>query len=153
MKVHSMTTLDDMDWRILGVLQADARASFNEISRTVHLSAPAVADRVRRLEQAGVITGYHAQVDLTTAGWPVLALVRLRCYGPTCALRDPDLPGHPSVLEIHRVTGDECCVLKIAATSMDNLEQVINGLAEYGTPSSTLILSSPLRRSDVVPAK
>jgi Lrp/AsnC family leucine-responsive transcriptional regulator len=148
-----MITLDDMDWRILRVVQADARTSFNEISRLVHLSAPAVADRVRRLEQAGVITGYHAEIDLTAAGWPVLALVRLRCYGPTCALRDPELPTQPSILEIHRVTGDECCVLKVAATSMDDLERVIDGLASYGTPSSTLILSSPLRRSDVEPTQ
>jgi len=148
-----MAIPDEMDWRILGALQADARMSFNELSRTVHLSPPAVADRVRRLEQAGVITGYHAQVDLTTAGWPVLALVRLRCYGPTCALRDQELPDHPSVLEIHRVTGDECCVLKVAAASMDDLERAIDGLAVYGTPSSTLILSSPLRRSDVVSPK
>jgi Lrp/AsnC family leucine-responsive transcriptional regulator len=144
--------LDDMDWRILAVLQADARTSFNEVSRQVHLSPPAVADRIRRMEQSGVIRGYVVAVDLALAGWPVLALVRLRCYGPTCALRDPQLPEHPSVREIHRVTGDECCVLKIAAQSMDHLESVIDDLAKYGTPSSTLILSSPLQYSDVVSA-
>lgn len=62
--------MDDMDWALLRELQADARLSFSELSRRVHLSPPAVAERVRRLEEAGVITGYHAHVDLTRAGAP-----------------------------------------------------------------------------------
>lgn len=136
--------LDAMDWAILGQLQADARLSFNEISRRVHLSAPAVAERVRRLEDAGVLRGYHAVVDLELAGWPVLALVRMACYGTSCVLRDPEVATWPGVLEIHRVTGDDCSVLKVAAPSMAGFERLIDALAAFGTPSSTLVLSSPL---------
>ena len=75
--------MDRVDWRILAELQQDARMFFNELSRAVNLSAPAVADRVRRLQDTGVITGYHAQVDPTRAGRAVRAIVRMHCYGPT----------------------------------------------------------------------
>jgi len=143
-------TLDQIDWKLLAELQLDARLSFSELSRRVHLSAPAVGERVRRLEQAGVITGYHAGIDLAETGWAVLAMVRIACYGSTCVLRDPAVASWPGVLEIHRVTGTDCSVLKVAAVSMQDFEHLIDKLAAYGTPSSTLILSSPLIRSDVV---
>lgn len=142
-----------MDWRILEELQTDGRLSFNELSRRVHLSAPAVGERVRRLEHLGVITGYHAYVDPALAGWQVKALVRVGCYGSTCVLRDPDVPTWPQVLEIHRVTGADCCVITIVARTTQELESVIDRIAAYGTPSSTLILSSPLPRSAVTQPK
>lgn len=136
--------MDDTDWAILTELQHDCRISFNELSRRVHMSSPAVTERVRRLEQAGVITGYHAAVDLHAAGWPVLALVRMRCFGPRCILQHLDeVTTWPHVLEVHRITGDMCSELRVAATSMRDFEIVVDRLAAYGQPSSTLILSSP----------
>lgn len=133
-----------MDWALLRELQADARLSFSELSRRVHLSPPAVAERVRRLEESGVIDGYHAHVDLTRAGWSVIALIRMSCYGSHCILRDPQVPTWPEILEIHRITGDACSMLKVAAASMDAFEDVIDRLAPYGQPSSTMVLSTPL---------
>ncbi|HEX7743688.1 MAG TPA: Lrp/AsnC family transcriptional regulator [Micromonosporaceae bacterium] len=144
--------MDDMDWALLRELQADARLSYSELSRRVHLSPPAVAERVRRLEEAGVITGYHAHVDLPRAGWTVRAIIRMSCYGVRCLLRDPAVPGWPEVQEIHRVTGDACCVLKVATASMDAFEAVIDRLAPYGQPSSTMVLSTPLPWRPVEPA-
>jgi Lrp/AsnC family leucine-responsive transcriptional regulator len=143
--------VDDMDWALLRELQADARLSFSELSRRVHLSPPAVAERVRRLEEAGVVTGYHAHVDLARAGRSVVALIRMSCYGPRCILRDPSVSGWAEVLEIHRITGDACSVLKVAAGSIDAFEQVIDRLAPYGQPSSTMVLSSPLNWHPVTP--
>jgi Lrp/AsnC family leucine-responsive transcriptional regulator len=140
-----------MDWALLRELQADARLSFSELSRRVHLSPPAVAERVRRLEESGVVTGYHAHVDLTRAGWTVLALIRMSCYGARCILRDPSLADWPEILEIHRITGDACSMLKVAAGSMNAFEQVIDRLAPYGQPSSTMILSTPLDWHPVAP--
>jgi Lrp/AsnC family leucine-responsive transcriptional regulator len=136
--------VDDMDWVLLGELQADARLSFSELSRRVHLSPPAVAERVRRLEETGVISGYHAHVDLALAGRPVVALIRMSCYGAHCILRDPSVSGWPEILEIHRITGDACSMLKVAAGSIEAFEQFIDQLAPYGRPSSTMVLSSPL---------
>jgi Lrp/AsnC family leucine-responsive transcriptional regulator len=142
---------DPTDWRLLAELQADGRLSFNELARRVHLSPPAVAERVRRLEETGVITGYHAHVDLAKTGRAVLALIRMSCYGPTCVLRDDKVPTWPEVLEISRVTGDTCCVLKVAASSIDAFEEVIDRLGAHGTPSSTMVLSTPLTWQPITP--
>lgn len=136
--------LDSVDHRILAELQTDGRLSFNELSRRINLSAPAVADRVRRLTDRGVITGYHAHVDPAAAGLPVTALVRMECFGAHCLLRHRASLDLPEILQVHRVTGDDCCVLLIAVRSMEHFEEIIDALAEHGRPSSTMILSSPV---------
>ncbi|HIY42426.1 MAG TPA: Lrp/AsnC family transcriptional regulator [Candidatus Nocardiopsis merdipullorum] len=136
--------LDLVDHRILAELQADGRLSFNELSRRINLSAPAVADRVRGLTDRGVITGYHAHVDPTAAGLPVTALVRMECFGAHCLLRHRSSLELPEILQVHRVTGDDCCILLIAVRSMEHFEEVIDTLADHGRPSSTMILSSPV---------
>jgi Lrp/AsnC family leucine-responsive transcriptional regulator len=144
--------MDSVDRKLLAELQEDARLSFNELSRRVNLSSPAVAERVRRLEAEGVITGYHAHIDLLRAGRPVTALVQVQCYGPRCVLRDPAVATWPEVLQLHRVTGGACCVLMVAVAAMADFEQLIDRLAEYGQPSSTMILSSPVLWREVTPA-
>ncbi|GII60675.1 AsnC family transcriptional regulator [Sphaerisporangium krabiense] len=136
--------MDAMDWALLAELQADARLSYSELSRRVHLSAPAVAERVRRLEESGVIAGYHARVDLARAGRKVGALIRMSCYGVRCVLRDPQALAWPEIVEVHRVTGDTCCLLRVATASMPAFEELIDRLAPYGQPSSMMMLSSPL---------
>ncbi|MFC0006808.1 Lrp/AsnC family transcriptional regulator [Micromonospora siamensis] len=143
--------MDDMDWALLRELQADARLSFSELSRRVHLSPPAVAERVRRLEESGVITGYHAHVDLARAGRAVVALIRMSCYGSRCILNDPEVAGWAEIMEIHRITGDACSMLKVAAGSITEFERVIDRLAPYGQPSSTMVLSTPLTWHPVAP--
>jgi Lrp/AsnC family leucine-responsive transcriptional regulator len=132
--------VDRVDWHILAELQADARLSFNELSRRVKLSAPAVADRVRRLEDSGVIAGYHALVDPVRAGRPMRAVIRMQCYGPTCLLRDPEVRRWPELQQLHRVTGDDCCVLVIAVPDSPAFEALLDRLAGYGRPTSSLIL-------------
>src|SRR3954467_12233985 len=89
--VFMSTDLDAVDWALLEALQEDARLSFNELARRVHVSAPTVAQRVRRLEKSGVIVGYHAQVDPTAAGLSVVAQVRMKCYGARCITVHPEL--------------------------------------------------------------
>ncbi|MEV4811617.1 Lrp/AsnC family transcriptional regulator [Micromonospora avicenniae] len=143
--------MDDMDWTLLRELQTDARLSFSELSRRVHLSPPAVAERVRRLEESGVITGYHAHVDLGRAGRTVGALIQMNCYGPRCILNNEQVAGWPEILEIHRITGDACCVLRVAAGSIVEFERVIDRLAPHGQPSSTMILSTPLDWHPITP--
>jgi Lrp/AsnC family leucine-responsive transcriptional regulator len=144
--------VDSTDWAILAELQRDSRVSFSELGRRVHMSSPAVAERVRRMEQTGVITGYHAAVDLQAAGWSVLALVRMQCFGARCVLQHVDtITAWPQVLELHRVTGDVCSELKVVAASMSDFEAVVDRLAQFGQPSSTLVLSSPLTRAIVQP--
>ena len=143
--------MDRVDWHILSELQTDARLSFNELSRRVKLSAPAVADRVRRLEDSGVIRGYHAAVDLERIGRPVRAIVVMDCYGPTCLLRDPEVATWPEVRQFYRVTGQGCSVLVVATASMEAFEELIDRLARYGRPSSSMILADQLPWSPVQP--
>ncbi|WP_214417183.1 Lrp/AsnC family transcriptional regulator [Sphaerisporangium fuscum] len=142
-----------MDWALLAELQVDARLSYSELSRRVHLSAPAVAERVRRLEESGIISGYHARVDLGRAGRKVSALIRMSCYGVRCVLRDERALAWPEIVEVHRVTGDTCCLLRVATTSMTAFEDLIDRLAPYGQPSSMMMLSSPLPWRPLTPVE
>src|SRR4051794_2465573 len=109
---------DDVDMRILEALQHDGRITFADLARTVSMSASAVTERVRRLEDAGVITGYAARVDAERLGLTILAFVRLRYrlsnYKPVHDLLDTT----PEILEAHHVTGEDCFILKVVATSM-----------------------------------
>ncbi len=145
--------MDRVDWHILEELQADARLSFNELSRRVKLSAPAVAERVRRLETAGVISGYHARVDPAHVGRPVQAVVVMDCYGPTCILRDPEVATWPEIREFYRVTGQGCSVLVAAVPSIQHFEELIDRLARYGRPSSSMVLADMLPWGPVTPAE
>ncbi|GGV01295.1 transcriptional regulator [Streptomyces litmocidini] len=139
-------TPDATDWRILEALQSEGRASFAELARTVSMSPSAVTERVRRLEDAGVITGYTAIVDQDRLGLPILAFVRLRYphgnYKPFHDLLDAT----PEVLEAHHVTGDDCFVLKVAARSMKHLEEISGKVATLGAVTTSVVYSSPLPR-------
>jgi Lrp/AsnC family leucine-responsive transcriptional regulator len=136
--------LDDIDWAIIGQLQQDARISLSELGRRVKLSPSATTERVRQLEALGVITGYHAAVDLTKAGYPVLAVVRLKYPGnrhqPLLRL----LAERREILECLRTTGDDCYTLKLAATSMEHLETLVNELAGFGSTTTSVVYSQTL---------
>ncbi|WP_408992271.1 Lrp/AsnC family transcriptional regulator [Streptomyces sp. 1268] len=137
---------DATDWRILDVLQRDGRASFAELARAVAMSPSAVTERVRRLEEVGVISGYAAVVDAERLGLPILALVRLRYpngnYKPFHDLLDTT----PEIIEAHHVTGDDCFVLKVTARSMKHLEETTGRIGALGSVTTSIVYSSPLPR-------
>lgn len=143
--------MDRVDWRILAELQADARLSFNALSRKVNLAAPSVAERVRRLEDSGVIAGYSARVDPQVAGRPVRAVVRMHCYGPTCLLRDPAVAEWPEVRDLYRVTGEDCSVLVVACPDLAAFEALLDRLAAYGQPTSSLVLDAVVTDRPIQP--
>jgi len=134
--------LDDLDWRLLEELQADGRLSFNELARRVHLSPPAVAERVRRLKQAGIITGYAATVDPARAGQPLLAFVQLRCSLGSCLLKTTSAADYPELVEIHKLSGEHCTMLKVRATSLAHLEGLIERLGVHGEMRTHIALST-----------
>lgn len=138
--------LDGVSWKLLTLLQANARRSFSELGREVGLSAPAVAERVRRLEEAGVIVGYHAAVSWERLGWTITALVRLGGVSSEAPQVAAQLSSMPEVLECHRVTGEASYILKVVATSMTHLEQIVDQLLPFGHVTTSLVLSSPVRR-------
>ncbi|MFI6473502.1 Lrp/AsnC family transcriptional regulator [Streptomyces sp. NPDC050516] len=137
---------DATDWLILEALQQEGRATFAELARTVSMSASAVTERVRRLEEAGVIAGYTAVVDQERLGRPILAFVRLRYpnghYKPFHDL----VEATPEIMEAHHVTGDDCFVIKVAARSMSHLEEISGKIGTLGSVTTSVVYSSPLPR-------
>ncbi|MDQ0945017.1 MULTISPECIES: Lrp/AsnC family transcriptional regulator [unclassified Streptomyces] len=137
---------DATDWRILAALQSQGRASFAELARAVSMSPSAVTERVRRLEEAGVIAGYTAVVDHDRLGLPILAFVRLRYPNGNYKPFHDLLETTPEILEAHHVTGDDCFVLKVATRSMSHLEETSGKIGALGSVTTSVVYSSPLPR-------
>ncbi|KDN23112.1 Lrp/AsnC family transcriptional regulator [Amycolatopsis rifamycinica] len=137
-------SLDQTDWAILTELQRDARVPLTELGRRVNLSASAATERLRRLETAGVISGYRAEIDLGKVGYPVLAVVRLKYPGSRHEPLHKLLAERSEILECLRTTGDDCYTLKIAAASMAHLERTVDELCQFGSTTTNLVYSQTL---------
>ncbi|MFS4106151.1 Lrp/AsnC family transcriptional regulator [Streptomyces sp. SID8499] len=136
--------LDEIDWAIIEQLQREARISLSELGRRVKLSSSATTERVRNLESLGVITGYHASVDLAKVGYPVLAVVRLKYPGNRHQPLRRLVAERREILECLRTTGDDCYTLKVAATSMEHLERLVDELAGLGSTTTSVVYSHTL---------
>jgi len=134
--------LDELSRNILKELQASARMSTTEIGRRIGLSAPAVAERIAKMEEGGIIKGYHTAFDLDKLGLTIRAFIAFK----TTRLKHAELiqlvEGIPELTEWHAVTGNHSILLKIAAPSSHRLAAIIELLEEYGETSTSLILSS-----------
>ena len=147
--LYSENLLDNTGWQILRVLQENARISFSELGRQVGLSAPAVAERVRKLEDAGVISGYHAAINPASVGYTVLAFIRIGSTGQNCSRCAEAIKDIQEVLECHRVTGSDSFFLKVIVPSINHLEALIDQLQPYGETTTTLVLSSAVTRRTI----
>ena len=141
--------LDPVDWHILQLLQENGRSSYAEIGRTVGLSAPAVAERVHRMEEAELIEGYHAQINPAKVGLPVMAFIRVGVsrekYSKFTVLVNQLTP----VIECHHVTGVEAFILKVAVASVEELEALVGQLDNYGNTMTSVVMSSPVKRRSI----
>jgi Lrp/AsnC family leucine-responsive transcriptional regulator len=136
--------LDTTNLRLLAELQADARLSLAELGRRVGLSSPAVAERVQRLEDDGVIRGYHAELDPRALGFALSAVIRIR---PAPGRLQPVAElarATPEVVECRRITGDDCYVMLAHVRSVEHLEEVIDQFAAYGQTTTSIVQSSPV---------
>ena len=142
--------LDAIAWNILENLQNHARMSFAELGRKVGLSTPAVAERVHRLEEAGVITGYHASVDMAKLGVPIHVLMRLTIPGGDLQIGRTvsAIKELPEITRCHRITGDESFVMEAHLVSVRHLEALIDKLSAFGATATSTVLSSPVERRD-----
>jgi Lrp/AsnC family leucine-responsive transcriptional regulator len=144
-------TLDPYDTRILAELQADARLTLAELGRRVHLSQPAVAERVRKLEAAGVITGYRATVNLAALGYGIRALVRV---GRSDYARMVNLIGNaPEVVNAWNITGEDSWLLEIAVTDVAHLDAVVSQMCLLAETSTSIILKSVREHQVMLPAQ
>jgi Lrp/AsnC family leucine-responsive transcriptional regulator len=135
---------DATNRKLLTELQADARLSLAELGRRVGLSAPAVADRLARLEEEGVIVGYRAVVAPRRLGFALPAILRIR-PAPRELKKVAELAQRtPEVVECHRITGDDCFIMKLHLRDVDHLEQVIDLFAAYGQTTTSVVQSSPV---------
>jgi Lrp/AsnC family transcriptional regulator, leucine-responsive regulatory protein len=140
--------LDATDRKIIGELTSDGRVSLAELGRRVSLSPPAVAERVQRLERAGVITGYRAEIDPRMLGYQLTAIVRIK-PAPGQLPRIPGLAAAiPEIGECHRITGEDCFYLKVFLRSIDELGALLDRFLVYGETTTSLINASPIPRRD-----
>lgn len=136
--------LDDISWILLEALQENARLSYRELGERAGLTPPAVAERIRRLEQSGVVKGYRAVLDLAALGWPIIALVRLspRPGLDETEVEDVVLDLDNNVLEAHRVTGSEHMWVKLAASSLEDLDQILGKIRTVASTTTSVRLST-----------
>lgn len=138
--------LDRKDLLILDALARDARCSLAALGRRIGLSQPAVSERVKRLEERGVIVGYSARIDLAAVGLPMQAMVRVRTTHDRIARCVELFESMPEVLEAVRVTGEDCFVVRCAFALPADLERVVDALAAHGSVVTSLVLARPVDR-------
>jgi Lrp/AsnC family transcriptional regulator, leucine-responsive regulatory protein len=146
MAIESGVLLDEIDKNLLSALQDDARLSYAELGRRIGLSPAATAERMRRLEEAGIITGYRVELDREALGLGVLAIVRMSCDGAKYRPFLKAVQTMERVMECHHVAGGDAFILKVAAESVTELGRVVEKLLDFGVPTTSIVFSSPVPR-------
>jgi Lrp/AsnC family leucine-responsive transcriptional regulator len=137
--------LDQTDWKILKELQKNARITYAELGRKINLTAAAAIERVRKLEDARIITGYRAEIDMAKIGLPVTAFIRMSITGVDFSQIVRIAAESREVLECHRGTGSDSFIIKVAVASVEHLQTVIDKLTPYGITTTSIVLSSPVK--------
>lgn len=137
--------IDTIDWKILKELQENARITFAELGRRVGLTTPAVIERVRKLEDVKIITGYAAEIDTAKVGLPILAFVRMSISGVDYSRIIEVAENTKEILECHRGTGGDSFIMKVAVSDVANLQDLIDKLTPYGITTTAIVLSSPVK--------
>jgi Lrp/AsnC family leucine-responsive transcriptional regulator len=138
--------IDEIDWKILKELQINARISFAELGRRVGLTTPAVIERIRKLEDAGIITGYRAEIDTAKVGLPITAFIRMSITGIDYSHIIEVAEQSSEVLECHRGTGGDSFIMKVAVADVGHLQNLIDKLTPYGITTTSIVLSSPVKQ-------
>ncbi|WP_426415688.1 Lrp/AsnC family transcriptional regulator [Aestuariirhabdus sp. LZHN29] len=139
--------LDTINRKILIALQENARISFAKLGERVHLSAPAVAERVRKMEAAGVIRGYGVQVDLDKLGYPIVALVQCKVFRSKEQALKTLILERDEVIECYNVTGEQAFILKLAVKSLALLDEVLEEICALSDTNTMVVLKEPVHRA------
>ena len=141
--------LDPIGWKLLHELQINGRLSYAELGRRVGLTTPAVVERVKRMEEAEIITKYHAQVNPMKVGMPITAFIRMAVVGDVFTRIIAVVKSSPEVTECHRGTGADSFIMKVHVRSVEHLEALIDRLTPFGTTSTSIVLSSPVEKREI----
>ena len=136
--------LDARNVQLLHLLQADPRAGVSTLARRIGMSAPAVKDRLTRLEEAGVISGHRLELDPKALGWPITAYVRIRPMPGQLPKIAELAAAMPQVAECHRITGDDCFILKVYLESLESLDRVLDRFLAFGQTTTSIVQSTPV---------
>ena|ERR1041385_4462737 len=140
------TVADPINRRILAELQQRPRLSMTELGRRVGLTSPAAAERVRRLEERGVIRSYALDVDPAALGLPISAFIRVKPNAGQLPQLIEVARGIPEVVECHRVTGEDCLIIRVHLPDLEQLDRVLDAFLIYGSTTTSLVQSSPVPR-------
>ncbi|WP_404685128.1 Lrp/AsnC family transcriptional regulator [Raoultella terrigena] len=138
--------IDNIDRAILACLAEDARISLKVLSGRVGLTSPSTAERVKRLEERGVIQGYGARINLAALGYSLQALVRVRPLPGLLQKVDKYIQAMPECTECDKVTGEDCFVMRLAVRDIAQLDALLDGLAEHAQCNTSIVKSSPVAR-------
>lgn len=144
--MDSTALLDNHGRKLLHELQGNARLSVAELGRRIGLSPTATAERLRQMEEVGILRGYTVEIDRESLGLEVMAFIRMSCNGMQYHRLLEYVQSLEEVRECHHLTGGDDLLLKVTTTNMNNLEALIEALLPYGTPVTSLVLSSPVER-------
>ena len=135
---------DERNLELIRLLQADPRASISELARRIGMSAPAVKERLTRLEEEGVIAGYRLDLDPKALGWPIMVFLRVRPM-PGQLPRIAELARSlPQVAECHRITGEDCFIIKIHLDALESLDKILDRFLAYGQTTTSIVQSTPV---------
>jgi Lrp/AsnC family transcriptional regulator, leucine-responsive regulatory protein len=137
-------TLDEIDWQIISILQLEARISFKELGQRIGLTGTAIAERVRKLEDEGIIEGYGIKLNREKIGLPVMAFFKLRVNAECCKQMRELAIALPEVIEAHRVVGSEHYILQVVLASMQDLEVIMEKFLPLGAVDISIVLSTPI---------
>ena len=138
--------LDEIDRHILTCLVEDARMSLKVLSGRIGLTSPSTAERLKRLEERGVIQGYRARVNLAALGYTLQALVRVRPLPGLLHKVDKYIQAMPECIESDKVTGEDCFVIRLVVRSIEQLDVLLDGLEEHAQCNTSIVKSSPVKR-------
>lgn len=135
---------DARNVEILALLEDDPRMSVSELARRVGMSAPATRERIQRMEEAGVIRGCRLEIDPAALGYPIAAFVRVRPMAGRLPKLAELAASLPQVVECHRITGEDCFILKVRLDSLDNLDVILDQFLAYGQTTTSIVQSTPV---------
>lgn len=142
--------MDSTDAKIIEILQDNGRISMKDLGISVGLTSPAVSERVKRLEEAGIISGYKAIINPDSMGRAIKAFINVSLPGTSYDAFIETVKNDHRIVECHHITGDDSSLIKVIVENMEDLENVIDSLKDYGRTKTSVILSTPIQAKSIL---